>query len=553
MIGEDQGRAATGTGYISTAPGTVLGYRRDGRPILPIAGGDGSVDDRDASGERRGPTLTHSQCINRLHDLRTQMSAIAELENPSEEDDRYFQELREEFDTVDQHRRRLERDATLAQVRDRTEGLSAAGYLRSERGAFDTHRSGEGHDRDAILEPDSIDELRFRNPWAFDEVRTFGRDPGAVSGEWHARALSACERMQGTTDEVRQAATHIIERWDDEDANLSRFMLALSQPAYLRGWSKLFRAGDGQASLTQEETQAVATVRQVARQTRAMSLTDTAGGYLVPFQLDPTVVLTANGSVNEIRQAARQVVAIGDTWNGVSAGAVAWSYDAEATEVSDDSPTFASPSIPIYKADGFVPISFEAIQDAANITAEVAGLMAEGKDILEASAFAVGSGTGMPTGIVTALTGTPSVVAAASDTALAVGDIYKLQGSLPARYRRNASWLANNLVYNMIRQFGTNYEMWGSLGDDRQPTLLGRRALEAEDMDGTIAAGNDYTLIIGDFSNYVIADRIGMTMEFIPHLFGTANGRPKGQRGWLAYVRHGADSINDGAFRMLQS
>jgi len=523
-------------------------------------GGNGDGRDRPS-----GPTLTHSQAINRLHDLRTQMSAIVELENPTDEDDRYFTELEREFAEVDGHRRRLERDAALAAVRSTTDGLSATAYLRTERGAFGGHpmanarsgsASGAGYDRDPLLDPDSIEERRFRNPWAFDEVRTFGRAPEQVSAEWHARALSAAERMQGCDDAIRQAATKMIERWDDEDANLSRFMLALSNPDYLRGWTKLFRAGDAAAALNDGERQAIATVRQIARATRALSLTDSAGGYLVPFQLDPTVVLTANGSVNEIRQAARQVVAIGDTWNGVSSNAVAWSYDAEATQVSDDSPTFAQPSIPIYKADGFVPISLEAIQDAANITAEVANLMAEGKDILEASAFAVGSGVGMPTGVVTALTGSASVVNAASDTALAIGDIYKLHGSLPARYRRRSSWLANNLIYNMVRQFGT--DLWGSLGDDRPPGLLGRPVLEAEDMDGTISAGADNVLIIGDFSNYVIADRIGMTMEFIPHLFqqttaGSGFGRPTNQRGWLAYVRHGADSINDGAFRMLQA
>jgi HK97 family phage major capsid protein len=521
-------------------------------------------DERDAAGQRRGPTLTHSQAINRLHDLRTQMGAIAELDNPSAEDDKYFSELEIEFQDVDAHRRRLERDAALAAVRQTTDGLSAVGYLRSERGAFDNQRNGRGHDgshgydRDAIMEPDSITDARFRNPWAFDEVRTFGRDPDAVAREWHSRALSACERMPAATDAIRKASTDIIERWDDEDGNLARFMLAGSQPAYLRAWCKIFKAGDRVANLSVEERQAVATVQHISRQTRAMSLTDSAGGYLVPFQLDPTIVLTANGSVNEIRQAARTVVAIGDTWNGISSGAVAWSYDAEAAQVSDDSTTFAQPTIPIYKAQGFVPISIEAIQDAANVTAEVAMLMAAGKDILEAQAFAVGSGVAMPTGIVPSLTGGASEVTTASDTALAIGDIYKLHGSLPARYRRNASWLANNLIYNMIRAFGTTYELWGALAGDRPTTLLNRPAYESEDMDGTIAAGTDYVMVFGDFNNYVIADRIGMTMEFVPHLFqqttaGTGFGRPTGQRGWLAYVRHGADSVNDAAFRMLKA
>ncbi|PWG74840.1 phage major capsid protein, partial [Enterococcus hirae] len=89
---------------------------------------------------------------------------------------------------------------------------------------------------------------------------------------------------------------------------------------------------------------------------RAMSLTDNAGGYLVPFQLDPTVIITSDGSTNPVRQIARKVVATGDTWNGVSSAAVSWSWDAEAAEVSDDATTFAQPSIPIYKAAGFVPI-----------------------------------------------------------------------------------------------------------------------------------------------------------------------------------------------------
>jgi len=58
-------------------------------------------------------------------------------------------------------------------------------------------------------------------------------------------------------------------------------------------------------------------------------------------------------------------------------------------------------------------------------------------------------------------------------------------------------------------------------------------------------------LLYGDFENYVIADRIGMTVEFIPHLVGT-NRRPTGQRGWYAYYRVGADVVNVDGFRLLK-
>lgn len=492
--------------------------------------------------------MTHPQAINRLAEIRETMGQLTELDKPSAEDTRYFYELEAEYDKVDQYREKLERDAVLARIRKAGEGTSLSRTLRTERGA--PTGSGDHLDRDPILEPDSIEARRFRNPWDLSEMRTFGREHGAVLSEYRSRALSAVEQMPAANDKIRQAATQIIERWDDESGNLSQLALALSAPDYLRAWSKLARDPHA-AELNEAERRSVSQVRTFAR---AMSLTDTAGGYLVPFQLDPTVIITANGSVNQIRQVARQVVATGDVWNGVSAGAVSWSYDPEAEEVSDDSPSFAQPTVPIFKAQGFVPISLEAFQDAANITQEVGSLLAFGKDVLEANAFAVGSGTGMPTGLVTALTGGSSVVTTAAAGTFAVGDVYKLHGSLPSRYRGmpSTAWLANNLIYNQIRQFDNNggsSAMWATLGEGRPNGLLGRPALESEDMDGTAATGT-HSMIVGDFSNYVIADRIGMTVEFVPHLFG-ANRRPTNQRGWLAYVRHGADSVNDSAFRML--
>lgn len=522
----------------------------------PEGGGTTTTERRDSNS---GPTLTHAQCVNRLRDIREQMGQLAQLEHPSEEDDKYFRELHEEFETVDGHRKKLERDATLAAVKSTTEGLSTSGFLRTERGAFrgrtNSQDGGSDYDVDPLLNPDSVEDHRFRNPWAIDEMRTYGRNPDAIAAEFRSRALSACEKMPGCSPDVRKAGTELVERWDDTDARLSQLVLGISSPAYYRAFSKQARTEGNAHDLTEEERRAIARVRYLQR---ALSLTDASGGYLVPFQLDPTVIITANGSVNQIRQVARQVVATGDIWNGVSAGAVQWQYTAEAAPAVDRSPTFASPTVPIYKAQGFVPISMEALADANNIAAEVGSLLAFGRDVLEANAFTVGTGVAMPTGIVTALTGTASVVQAASDTALAIGDIYKLQGSLPARYRNQpaTAWLANNLIYNMIRGFSTNYPAWGNLADTRQNNLLGRPALESEDMDGTISTGADYVMVYGDFSNYVIADRVGMTVEFIPHLFqqataGVGVGTPTGQRGWLAYVRHGADSVNDAAFRLL--
>ena len=398
-------------------------------------------------------------------------------------------------------------------------------------------------------------------PWDLSNVRLAG-EPLALGGELRSRALTAVERAPGASDRIRETGTRLIERLDDPYGRLARAVLLLTDPLYLAAWGKLaLNPAGGQHEWSTEEQHAVHAVQRWAnsREARAMSLTDAGGGYLVPFQLDPTLIITANGSVNQIRQVARQVVATGDVWNGVSSGAVAWSYDAEAAEVSDDATTFAQPTVPIYKAQGFVPISMEAFQDAANITQEVGRLLAFGKDVLESNAFAVGTGTGMPTGIVTALTGTPSVINAAAAGTIAAADLYALSDALPSRYGSapTAAWLANQQIYSNIKRLdvpGTG--LWDSPSEPGQPpTMLDRVALTSDEMPAVldVTVGNNAAIILGDFDNYVIADRVASTVvDFIPHLFGPT-GRPTNQRGWLAHVRHGAGVINTSAFRMLSA
>lgn len=489
--------------------------------------------------KKKIPTLTHGQCVRRLEEITAEMERMAELDELSEEDEKYFASIREDFSNTDALRKKLEFDAELTRARAVTAGLPGS-RLRAVQGTPSSSRND--YDRDVFAEPNSVESFRGgRNPWDLTEMRTFARSKGEINQEFRARALAAVEKMSCASDKVREAATGIIEQWDDGDSRIAKMCLATSSPEYLRAWSKM-AMNQGHMLSTEEKT----------AMERAMSLVDANGGYLVPFQLDPTVIITSAGSRNQIRQVARQVVATGDVWNGVSAGSVTWGWAAEVTEASDNAPTFAQPTVPVYKAQGFVPISIEALQDEANVTAEVGRLLAFGKDELESAAFTTGSGTGQPTGIVTALTGTGSVVTDATN-AFALAQIYNLDSALPARYRADAAWLAHRSTYNAYRAIDTagGGGMWERIGNGLPAQLLGRPALESEAMDNVLAAGADYVLIYGDFSNYVIADRVGMTVEFIPHLFGATRRMPTGQRGWYAYYRVGADSVNDGAFRML--
>lgn len=474
--------------------------------------------------------LTLRAAINQLKDLGDEIRRVSEKETLTETDETYLAELTQKFDEVNEHRKALERKALVERVSAVTNSPLAV-----EKG----HTPSRDLDDDPFGEPESIRDAKFSNPWNLDEVRRIG-SASEIAGELRARALSAIEQMSGTNDKRREAMTQIIERWDTPEGHLAKQLLVTSSPDYMRGFQKL--AAQRAHTMTPAEQ-------------RAMSLTDTAGGYLVPFQLDPTVIITSDGSLNQIRQAARQVIATGDVWHGVSSAAVQWAWTTEANQVGDNSTEFAQPTVQIHKAHGFVPISFEALQDEQNVAQEVSRLLAFGKEELEAQAFAVGSGSGEPTGIVTALlAASPSVVVSATtNNAFVAADVYKLDEALPARYRARASWLGNRSIYNDIRQFDTagGGQLWERIGNGMPNQLLGRPAYEAEAMDGAIATGDDYVLVFGDFDNYVIADRIGVRVDFIPHLFGAQN-RPTGQAGWYAFYRVGADSVNDAAFRLLK-
>ena len=265
-----------------------------------------------------------------------------------------------------------------------------------------------------------------------------------------------------------------------------------------------------------------------------------------------SVLITSAGSINPLRAISRTVQTVSDAWQGITSAGVTAEWLAEAAEAADASPTLAQPSIPVYKQSAFVPFSYEIGMDALNFTEEIGRLLTDGLNQLSATAFTTGSGTGQPTGSVTALAGSPSQVNTATGDTLVAADVYNLQNQLPPRFQANAQFCANLSILNTLWQMETTA---GALKfpslQDNPPRLLGRSANELSNMDGTIDAGQaNHLIVYGDFSNFIVVDRFPSMLELIPKLFG-ANRRPTGQRGTFLWARVGSDSVVENAFRML--
>ena len=414
--------------------------------------------------------------------------------------------------------------------------------MRSELAQLEAVVSAPEQAREVVQSPTIM--VRKANPIA-DETVQYG-----PVDQVRGAARTAIEHLPVTEDHVRARLYETLERADDAGGRLARHMIAASRPAYRSAFGKLI---SGQSfALTPEEARSVEHVR-------AASLTDSAGGYAVPTVLDSTLLVTgAHDGVlgNPIRQLANVVQTTSDNYNVNSTAGITAAWAAEAAESSDNAPTIAQTTITPIRAQAFVPFSMEIQQDWAGMEAEMRRLFMFARDDLELSGFTTGNGSNQPLGVVYDLYTNYSgqVVASATTDTFAKADLTALIQKPAARYRANGAFVANELTYDAVRAF-TNTggaTIWTQLDADRPATIYGRPAYSNAAVDGTVTASSDnYIMVFGDFNaGYTIVDRIGMTVELVPHLFGS-NRRPTGQRGLYAMWRTGGRVVDSGALALL--
>lgn len=376
-----------------------------------------------------------------------------------------------------------------------------------------------------------------------------------------AAAVTFVERSRNfVKDEHRSNLIDLIERSGSKGPAIARMALSTGSDAYVSAWSK-YMSGRSLA-LNEEERAALALGEdQLSVEERAMtSGTGSSGGYFVPVFIDPTMIITGTGSINPMRRLAN-VKNIGPAfggWYGATAAQVTAAWTAEGSAAPDNTPTVTQPNIPVYMAEAFVAVSFQGIEDIADIASDVAMLFSDARDNLEAIAQTTGNGSSKPTGVSYAVGAvTASRVSTATGGTLALADVFTVNDAVPARFRNSASlaWISSNIVQSKIRQLAmaqnSGNSVWTDINGYTPGTLLGLQRYEASEMSASLTTGQD-VLLCGDFSRYVIVDRVGFTTEFIPNLFDTTTGRPTAQRGWLAHWRTGGNVVDVNAFRQLR-
>jgi HK97 family phage major capsid protein/HK97 family phage prohead protease len=339
-------------------------------------------------------------------------------------------------------------------------------------------------------------------------------------------------------DPVREVATRLLQTGSE---------------GYRRTFSKLV-AGK---HLTAEE-QRYAAIAVVG--------TTTTGGYAVPYQFDPTIIHTgAYTNINPFRVICRvEQIAGGNVWRGVSAGAVLAAYRAEGAAMEEGGPTLALPTYTAQRADSFITLSREALQDRPDLGGELGSLIAEAKDTLEENQFSIGVGTTVyPHGMFVKSKFT--VKETITDNTFAVADLDATEAALPLRHRRDAVWMYARGVIRIIQGWETAYgklfnstlgypavgDIANNPGGNTGMSLLGYPVWETPSAPVTVTGDDTIVGILVSPKNYIIVDRIGMEVEIIPNMFDATTGFPTGQRGLQAFWRNTAGPVNADAGRQI--
>lgn len=210
--------------------------------------------------------LTRPQVAERLAEAEVELSRLERFEDLTRPQQRRGEQLVAEVDDLCARLAELDRSDRLAKVRGAADG---AGGLRVERG------SAQPYDRDEDPAP----------------VRS------GVFGEAR-RAIDGAARSGLLPDHAAQRATTLVDSGPAPSRSLAaRWATVTGDPAYAGAFAKLCADPErGHLLWTGPEAAAYRAVAAHQSELRAMSLTDAAGGHMVPLSLDPSICWPATAA-----------------------------------------------------------------------------------------------------------------------------------------------------------------------------------------------------------------------------------------------------------------
>jgi HK97 family phage major capsid protein len=215
---------------------------------------------------------------------------------------------------------------------------------------------------------------------------------------------------------------------------------------------------------------------------------------------------------------------------------------AEEAAYSEEEPVFGQVALTIHKFTKMLQISEELMDgDAVGLEAYLASVIARVSAAAENYYLTVGTGTGMPQGVLTGATA--SGITTAAKVAITAAELVSTMGTLATPY--------HNANTRLLMRGSTKWYLQGLTGNPfmfvQTPNgsdFMGVPALISPDME-TIA-DTKKSVLVGDFSMYAFAERQGLIVSRNPYLY-----QASGQVGIFVKQRFGGAVLQTLAFKYL--
>lgn len=334
-------------------------------------------------------------------------------------------------------------------------------------------------------------------------------------------------------------------------------------------WMKALKTRDNGMHLTPEEKSFVLQP-YMPHEMKALYAADaTTGGYfaatdfldeLIAYQ----ILISKFRGIARVQSTSGEKVQMPALANDTS---VFWSNETAAFNDSKD-PTAGMIEIPVHEMRALLKISQQNLEDSQfNLEDFMKTRMMLAFAQKEGTAFIRGTGQSQPRGIMTyptkattSYTGgsagknnvtdaVPYVLSGGTTGNIIQEDITNVLMDLKAVYDNDSTaYIFTRGTLNTIRLFkdSINRPLWIPFGADVPSTVNGRRYVEMPDMDELGTSGN-FPIAVGDFTNYMIVDRISLAIRELDELFAVS-----GLIGFIARKRVGGDLLLPESIRFLK-
>lgn len=396
--------------------------------------------------------------------------------------------------------------------------------------------------------------------------------------ELTSKNATIAAELKQATDRINERINTLQDKIDAYELEQKQAQIAANRPVLSNGkkqrsaahqaWMKAIKNHDKGVSLTAEE-KAMILPNFMPREQKALYAADaTTGGYFAATDfldelLAYRLLVSKMRTICRVQATSAEKVQMPSLANDVT---VYWAT--EQAQFSDSAdPTTSMIEIPVHEMRALLKVSQQNLEDSQfNLEDFMKDRMMKGFAKKEGAAFINGTGQGQPQGITqfptkatTSYTGgsagknnvtdaIPYVLSGAATGKINADDILNVKMDLKADYDANATYIFTRGTLNSIRLLKDSMQrpLWQPFAGGNLPSMIyDTPYVEMPDLD-EIASGK-FPIYVGDFSYYMIVDRIQLAIRELDELFAVS-----GLIGFIARLRVGGQVLLPEPFRCLK-